>query len=155
ADRLLQRRILIELVEDQMRIRVAFDIDDQPDRLATASAALIAHGADALDALVLDEIADGLMEAVARLLERHLRNNDLGPVGLFANVGPRPQGDLAPAGAIAVEDALPAADDATGGKIGARNDLHQLLNRYLGVINDFDEAVADFAQVVRRNLGGH
>ena len=72
ADRLLQRRELVELVEDQVRVGVALEVDDQPDRLAAAGAALVADVADALDALVLDQLADRLGQAVARLLEGHL-----------------------------------------------------------------------------------
>ena len=67
-----KRRELVELVEHELRIGVALDVEDQADRLAAAGAALVADAADALDALVLDQFADDLGQAVARLLIRNL-----------------------------------------------------------------------------------
>ena len=63
ADRLLQRRELIELVEDQMRVGVALEVDHEAHRLALAGARFVADVADALDALVLDQFADLLAPA--------------------------------------------------------------------------------------------
>ena len=71
------------------------------------------------------------------------------------DVGPCAEGDLAAAGRVAVDNALPAADDAAGGEIGPRNDLHQLFDGHVRVVDELDEPVADLAQVVRRNLRGH
>ncbi len=68
ADRLLQRRELVELVEHQLRVGVAFEVEDEPDRLAAAGAGFVADFADALDPLVLDQLADRLVQAVAGLL---------------------------------------------------------------------------------------
>ena len=48
-----------------------------------------------------------------------------------------------------------AADDAAGGEVGAGDDLHQLVDRDVRVVDHAISAVADFAQVVRRNRRGH
>jgi elongation factor P--beta-lysine ligase len=45
--RILQRRVLVELVEHHLGIGVAFDVDDQPHRLLQI--ALVANARDALD----------------------------------------------------------------------------------------------------------
>src|SRR5262249_21756252 len=63
--------------------------------------------------------------------------------------------DLAAAGAVAVNNALPAANDAAGREVGAGDRLDQLQQADVGVVDELDEAAADLAQVVRRDLGGH
>ena len=151
----LQRRVFVELVEDEVGILAALHIEDQTYWFAVAGAGLVAQSGDALDALFLDQVADGLGQAVARRLIGHLGDDDLAAVALLLNQGPGTQGDLAAAGAVAVDQSLPAADDAPGGKIGPGNDLHQVQQRDAGIVDQGDEAVAHLAQVVRRDVGGH
>src|SRR5262249_28034180 len=129
--------------------------DDQTYRLPGAGARLVPDVGDALDALVLDELPDGLVQADARLLEGNLVNDDLGARPILVDLGPGAQGDLAAAGAVAVDDPLPAADDAAGREIGAGDQLHQLFERRFRVVDQPDEAVADLAQVVRRDFSRH
>ena len=84
------------------------------------------------------------------------RDDDLAAAAFLDDLGAGAQRDLAAAGAVAVEDALPAADDAAGREVRAGNDLHQLERCVTsGSSMSADEAVADLAQVVRRNVGGH
>ena len=73
ADRPLQRRELVELIQNQVRVGVALQVDDEPDRLAVAGARFVPHRGDALDPLVLDQLADLLGQPVAGLLVRALR----------------------------------------------------------------------------------
>ena len=73
ADGLLQRRKLVELIEHQVRVGVAFDIADEPDRLAVAGTRFVADGADALDAFILDKIANRLRAAGCASADRELR----------------------------------------------------------------------------------
>ncbi len=155
ARRLLEGGELIELVQDQVGVGVALDVDDEPHRLSAASAAFVANRADSLDPLVLDQLADRLRQPVAGLLERDLADNDLRSVPLLADVGPGPQRDLAPAGHVAVENPLPAADDAAGREVGARKDLHELIDGHVRVVDDLDDGSADLAQVVRRDVRRH
>src|SRR5205085_9661741 len=124
----------------------ALQVNDQPHRLAAAGAALVADGADALDPLVLDQLADGLGEAVARLLERDLGDDDLVAAAVLADVGAGAEGHLAAAGVVALDDALPAADGAAGREVGSRDDLHQLVDGDFRVVDEPDQAVADLAQ---------
>src|SRR5207249_1290177 len=106
-------------------------------------------------ALVLDQVADDLVEAVARLLIWHLLDDDIIGPAFLDDVGPRPQSDLAAAGAVAIENALLAADDAPRRKIGPAHQLDELIDGDFGIVDDADDAVADFAQVVGRDLRGH
>ena len=70
AHRLLQRAVLVELVEDQVRVGVALQLDDEPDRLAGPGRRLVADAGDVLDPLVLDQLADVGGELVPRDLVR-------------------------------------------------------------------------------------
>ena len=64
--------------------------------------------------------------------------------------------DVPAAGVVAVHDALAAADDAAGGEVGAFDDLHQFARwSTSGLSIELDDGVADFAEVVRRDAGGH
>jgi len=92
ADRLLQRRELVELVEHQLRVGVALEVEDQADGLALSGAALVAQGADALDALLLDERGDGLGQLLALLLVGHLLDDDLHRRGDRPKLRPGPPG---------------------------------------------------------------
>src|SRR5262249_11518248 len=139
---LLQRRILIQLVEDECRLGVALEIDHQPNGLAVARRRLVADLAHALDALVLDQLADLLRQTVARLLIRHLADDDLAAV--VADLGATADGNLAAATHVAIEDALLAADDVPRGEVRSLEGevafrlvrLHELLDAYVGVVDD-------------------
>ncbi len=65
-ERVLQRRELVELVEHDVRIGVALQLDDQPHRLLQV--ALVAHAGDARDPALVDQRGDPLLDAVAGLL---------------------------------------------------------------------------------------
>ncbi len=99
---------------------------------------------------------DPLFDAVARLLKRNLVDHD--PRAILAerlDLRASPQHDRAPPGVIAAADAAAAADDAAGGKIGAGTDLQQLIDRHVRIVDQLDQALANFAQVVRRNRRSH
>ena len=142
-------------VEEQIAPLRPFEVEDDAHRLAAASTAFVAHGADALDAFFLDQVADGFRQAIARVLEWDLVDDDLVPAAVLIDARPGPQRNLAAAGRVAVEEPLPAANDPAGGEIGTRDDLHQVLDGHVGLVNQFDETVADLAQIVRRNFGRH
>ena len=63
--------------------------------------------------------------------------------------------DLAAAGAVALAHAVQAVDDAGGGEVRRRDDLHQLVDRRLGVLQQVQAGVDHLVQVVRRDVGGH
>src|SRR5206468_6128101 len=89
------------------------------------------------------------------LLERDFLDDDLAAAALLDDLGPRAQDNLAAAGAVAVDDALPAHDYPPGGEVGAGDEVHQLQQADVRVVDEGDQAVADFAEVVRRDFGGH
>ena len=60
---------------------------------------------------------------------------------------------------IGVANALGADDEAPSGEIGRFDELHQVVHRYIVhvvvVVNQVDDGLAQFAQIVGRNIGGH
>src|SRR5207249_7327415 len=103
-----ERRELVELVEHQVRVGPALQLDHHADRLAAAGAGLVADAADPGDPLLLDQLADGLQQPAAGDLEGDLADEDVRALALplLDHLGPRPQGDLPPAAGVAVDDAL-------------------------------------------------
>ena len=131
----LQRRELVELVEHDLGVGVALDLQDQPHRLFQI--ALVADRRDAFDLVVVDQIGDAFFDAVAGLLVGNFVDDD--PLAVLAEVldpAARADDDVAAAGVIALANPGPAADDAAGGKVGPRHDLHQLVDGDVGLVDD-------------------
>ena len=138
-----------------MGIGITLEIYHQANGLPGACARFVLDVGDSLDALIFDQLADHLVQPIAGLLIRNFLDNDAIAAAFLFNIGAGPQGNLAASGAVAVVNALMAADDAAGWKIGAADQLDQLVDADFGIVNDADEAVANLAQIVRRNFGGH
>ena len=80
----LQRRVLVEVVEDDERRGVALQLDRQP-RLAVRG--LVVDIGDALDLAGLDELFDLGRGSGDRRLIRHLRHDDLIVALAFFDLG--------------------------------------------------------------------
>ena len=153
-ERRLQRRVLVELVEDHVRIRVPLELKHQPHRLFEV--ALVADRRNPLDPIIADELGDLLLNRIAGLLVGNLRDHDA--VAVFAkllNVGTGSQRDCAAACQIATQQPLAAHHDAAGGKIRARNDLDQLGHRNARLVDQPHQPPADLAKIVRGNARRH
>ena len=98
---------------------------------------------------------DALLDAVPGLLEGDLGDDDAAAVLVFLDVAPGRGRRRAAAGVVSAADARAAADDPAGGKIRARHDLQQFVDRNVRLVDHADQGVADFAQVVRRDRRGH
>src|SRR5206468_1600809 len=66
ADGPLERRKLVQLIEDEDRVGIALEIDDQPHGLTDARARFVADIAHSLDALRFYQLTDGFVQSVAR-----------------------------------------------------------------------------------------
>ena len=84
----LQRRELVELVEHDLRIGVALQLEDEADRLFQV--AFVAGGRDAGDPPLVDQRGDPLFDAVAGLLEGDLADDDAEAI-LAVLLDPRPR----------------------------------------------------------------
>ena len=58
-------------------------------------------------------------------------------------------------GQIGLPDHLAAEQLAAGREVGARDDLEELLHREVGILDQLEQRVADFAEIVRRDIRRH
>ena len=63
--------------------------------------------------------------------------------------------DRAAAEMIGRTNALASEDDAAGRKIRSRDDVDEIVDRQRGIVDQRDAGVDHFAEIVRRNVGGH
>ena len=149
----LHRRVLVELVEHDVRVRVAAELDDQARRVARG---LVAHVADALDLALVDELGDLLADDLDRRLERHLGDDDprLAALALF-DLGDRAHLDGAATLRVRVLDAVLAEDQRAGREVGALHDLHELDDLRVGIVDHVHRGVDDLTEVVRRDVRRH
>ena len=148
-----QLRIGEKLVEDDLRVRIAADIDHDLHALAGG---MVLDVGDAFHALVLDQICHCLDQTGLVDHVRDLGNDDLAlavrqiyDLGLCADL------DLTAAGRIGGADAAAAHDDAAGREVRALDELADLVQLSLGVVDDIAGAVDDLGKIMRRNVGRH
>ena len=156
-ERVLERRELVEVVQDHLARLALADVHDDPHALPGA---LVADVGDAVDPLLAHELGDPLDEARLVDLVGDLGDDDRFLVPLAGlDLRPRPHHDRSPPGAVGLADAGPAADEAGGGEVGARDPLHEpfqpLVGREVRVLDEERESVDDFPEVVGRDLRGH
>ena len=160
AEGRLELGVLVELVEDDLRDRVALQLDDEPDARLVG---LVAQVRDLLEPAVLDLLDDLLHEAAAVAaavalvdLEGHLGDDDALLAALHRlDVRPAAHDHAAAAGLVRVADAAVPDDDAAGREVGALQVLHQALDVDLRVVDEGHDRVDRLAQVVRRDVRGH
>ena len=153
-ERRLERRELVELIEHDVGVGIALELEDQPHRLLEIT--LVADRRDALDAVFIHELGDLLLDRIAGLLIRNLRDHD--PAAVLAellDMCPGPQRDRAPARQIAAHERLAAHHDAAGREVGARHDFQDLGHRRGRIVDQLHERPAHLAEVVRRDARGH
>ncbi len=154
AHRDLARRVFVELVDDDVRIGVALEVDD--DAALVLPAGMVVGVADVLDGIPLHRLGDGFDDGLADHAVGDLVDDDdrLAALGLL-DVHLGAEGQPPAAALVAFDNAIPPADGAAGGEIRARDDLDQLGQRAVGMIDDVRDGVADLAQVVRQEIAGH
>ena len=150
----LQGGELVELVEDDVGVGIALQLQHQPHRLLEI--ALVADRRDPLDPILVDQFGDLLLDRVAGLLIGNLRDDDPGAVlAELLDLGPGTERDRAPTGGVAAEERLPSHDDAAGGEIRPGNDLEQFAERHRGVVDEGDQRPADLTEIVGGDAGRH
>ena len=122
----LERGLLEELVDDDLGLLAALQLDDD----AGVFVGLVAEVADAVELLFADELGDAGDQRGAVHVVRDLGDDDLLHAALqFLGVGLAAGADDALAGLQIAEDALAAGDDAAGREIGALDDAAELVDR--------------------------
>ena len=152
-ERLLELRVLVEIVQNHFRLLAALDLNDNAHAIAVR---LVADVGDALDFLVLHQLRDALNDLGFVDLEGNLGDDDLNFFlggTLDGRLGAH--GELAAAGAVGVFDPALAVNVGAGGEVRAGNERQHLVDGSRGLVQQQDGGFDDLRQVVRRNLGGH
>ncbi len=153
AERGLQRRVAIKLVEDHLGIGIALQLDDDPVALTVG---LVAQIGNALDALVAHQFGHLLDHRRLVHLIGNFGDDDLLAVATHRlDRGAAAHDDRAAAGLIGRANAGATKDQRAGREIRTRDDLHQLRQFDRRIVDQRDTAVDDFDEIVRRNVGRH
>ena len=153
AERLLHRRLLVELLEDRLGDEAVLDLDDQAGAVGHVGEVL--DVGDALQLLALDEHLDPLDDLLQPDGVRHLGDHDALAPSDRLDPGGRPHPEAAAAGLVGVADAVEADDLAAGRQVGAGHEPHQPVDVGVGVADQVPQRLHHLDQVVRRHVGGH
>jgi hypothetical protein len=171
AERGLQRRVLVQVVQHDVGQFAALQLDHDPHALTVG---LVADVRDALERLLAHQIGNALDQLGLVDLVRDLGDDDCLAIAATAerlDFAARAHDDRAATGRVRRGDAGPTDEDAASGEVRAGDVLGQpapllvarqrlraafLVHRegLLGVGNG-DDPVDDLGEVVRRDVGGH
>ena len=152
AEARLQRGLLVEVVQHDVGVGVALQVDDQRRLLVGRR---IAHPTDAVEVTGPHQFRDLLLNHLDGGLVRELGDDDAVSAASLLDLGDGAHLYGAAAGPVGIEDALPAENLRACREVGALHELHQLVGRRLGVVQHMDGCVNDLAHVVRRDIGRH
>ena len=109
-----------------------------------------------LENFLVHQLGDALDQRRAIHVVRNFGDDDLFAIALeFLDAGFAAHFHAAAAGLEILPNAAHAADGAAGRKIRALHVLHQLVERDVGIVDLRADAIDDFAEIVRRNVGRH
>ena len=153
AEGRLQRGVLIQIVEHDLRNDALLELDDQTDALLVG---LIAHIRDALDAFIVDELGDLLLQGALVDHVGNLGKDQAVAAGLGRlHMSLGAHGDGAAAGLVALLNAGAAHDDGAGGEVRTGHDLHELVDGGVGVVDQVAGGLDRLGEVMRGDVGGH
>ena len=153
AEAFLQLGVLVELIQHNLRLRAALQLDDDAHAVAVA---LIADVADLLDDLLVHQFGDALDQPRLVHLVGNLGDDD--GVAILVEVLAGHLGAHQEAAAtvgVGVLDAAAAMNEAAGGEVRPLHELQHALERRLRVAYQLDGRVQNLSNIVRRDIGGH
>ena len=153
AERGLQRRVLVQVVEHREHLRFALQLDHNPHPVAVR---LVAEVGNAFELSLRDQLGDlghegRLVHGIGKLVD----DDPLAPVGRLLQRVASAHDDAAVAGRVRGLDAGCAHDHPAGRKVRALDEAQQVLGRRLRVVDELLDRGRDLAQVVRRDVGRH
>ncbi len=153
AERGLQRREAIELVQHDVGHGVALELDHQPHAVAIA---LVADLGDAFDPLVAHHFGDALVQARLVFLIGDLGDDDrFAAAARLLDPGLGAHDQRAAAELVAGADAVAAEDGAAGREVRPGHVFHELRHGELGIVDQRAAGVDQLAEIVRRDVGRH
>jgi hypothetical protein len=148
----LQRRALVEVVEDDESRRVALEAQDDPH---PALGRFVVEVGDAVELTVVDQFLDLHDELVGAHLVGQFCDDDEVGARAFLDLGLAPQLDRSATGPVRVQDPLTAHDERTGREVGTLHERHQIVRSGLWIGEEMVHRVDDLGEVVRRDIRGH
>ena len=153
AEGRLEGRVLEEGVGNDVRDGALFEIDDHADAVAVG---LIAQVGDALDLLLVHERGDalhhdGFVHAVGDLID----DEGLQPLLPLLDPHAPADADAAASGMVGLIKPLAGVDFTLCREVRALDELHEVVNRGLRIVEQGGQGVAELAQIVRGDVGGH
>ncbi len=153
AERGLQRRVAVDLVQHDFGDGLALQLDHHAIAFA---ARFIAQIGDALDLLLAHQFGDALDHGRLVHLKRNLGDDDgLAFLADGLDLDLAAHHDRAAAGMVGVADAAAAENDAAGREIRTRHDHVEIVDRDRRIVDHRDAGVDQFAEIVRRDIGRH
>ena len=144
GEALLHLRVLVELVEHNLRLRAALELDHDAHAVAVA---LVAHVADVVDNLLGHQLGDALNELGLVHLVRNLGDDDrLLFLGHVLNRHSGAHHKAAAAGFVGLRNAALAVEKSAGGKV---RPLHVLQHFGQPALGFFTSAMVAFTTSVR------
>ena len=149
----LQHAVTVELVEYDFGLGIPLNLKNNAQSRATR---FIADIGESVDRLVPNQFGYFFQQIGLVYQEGYFADhNDLATILECFNIRPGPDINQSSPCPISLLNPTHAINDPSGGKIGGFDILHKFGDRNLGIINQCLEPTGDFAQIVRRNLGGH
>ena len=146
----LQLRVLVKLVEQDLRVHVAAVLHHNAH---TVSARFVAQLGNAVDLLLVHAVGNRLAEHTLVDPVRDFGKDDVPLV--LVNLRARPHHDVSLARQVRLFNPVDPVNDGGGGEIRTFDVFHQFIHRAVGVIHAVIHRVDDLAEVVRWNIGRH
>ena len=155
GEALLHLRVLVELVQHDLRFGAALQPDHDAHAVAVALVAeLIAR--DVGDHAVVHQVGDALDELHLVYLVGNLGDHDgLPAAGDVLDGALGAHQEAAAAGAIGLGNAAAPVDEAAGREVRPLHVLQHLGQAGMRIVHQLDGRVDDLGQVVRRDVGRH
>ena len=148
----LERGVLVEIVDDDLRNGVPLELDDNSRVLV----GLVADSADVGDDFLIHKTGDALDKGGTVDVVGNLGDHDLLTTVLdLLHTGPTADLNRAAPCLKVLPDTTDSAELASRREVGTFDMLHQFVERDIGVVDLCADGVDGLTQVVRRDIGGH
>ena len=152
AERVFEVRVLVELVDDDLRVLVALELDDH----ARVFVGLVAEVGDLIQHLVGAQLGDVLHQGRAIDVVGQLREDDLLLAVLhLLRVGDAADADDATAGTQVLLDAILTIDDAASREVRTDDNLLQVFDGGARLVDDETGRLDELVQVMGRDVSRH
>ncbi len=149
----LELRLREKAIQNDLRVRVALDLDDNAH---TGAVGLVANVGNALQLLVVDLIGHVFDEHPLVDLIGQLGDDDADAVlAELLELRAGAENELAAAGGVGGADTRAAHDDAPCREVGACDVGHQIGEGGLRIVEHADAGVDDLGEVMGRDIGRH